>query len=139
MKTLYIKRFKAINDGTIGEFKLVQDSEVLLSGYTLEPAGPDTVTPNNDRRIPAGAYTATWSYSSTFKKELPLLFSEMVSKNRRILIHGGNYPKDTLGCVLIGAEYNERGVLKSTNVLNELINLTRDSDFQAIIANNKGA
>ncbi|MGH1600942.1 DUF5675 family protein [Campylobacter majalis] len=138
MKTLYIKRFKAINDGTIGEFKLMQNGEVLLDGYTLEPAGPDTTTPNQDKRIPAGAYTATWSFSPSFKKELPLLFNELVSKNRRILIHGGNYPKDTLGCILIGSEYNEKGILKSKDKLNELINFTQGGDFKVVIVNSKG-
>lgn len=138
MKTLYIKRFKNIDDGTIGEFKLMQNGEVLLDGYTLEPAGPDTTTPNQDKRIPAGAYTATWSFSPSFKKELPLLFNELVSKNRRILIHGGNFPKDTLGCILIGGSFNDRGILKSKDKLNELIKLCSGSDFKVIITNLRG-
>ncbi|MBE3607049.1 hypothetical protein CCAL13119_08945, partial [Campylobacter sp. RM13119] len=136
MKVLEIKRFKTIDDGTIGEFKLMQDSQILLSGYTLEAAGPDTTTPNQDKRIPAGAYTATWFFSPDFQRELPLLFNESVSKKRRILIHGGNYPKDTLGCVLIGTEYNEKGILKSRDKLKELLNLTRDNDFKVVIVNN---
>ncbi|MBR8466255.1 hypothetical protein KDE13_07905 [Campylobacter sp. faydin G-140] len=135
---LTIKCFKNINDGTIGEFKLMQGSEVLLSGYTLEQAGQDTTTPNQDKRISAGTYTATWSFSPDFQRELPLLFNESVSKKRRILIHGGNYPKDTLGCILIGTEYNEVGILKSRDKLKELINLTRDNDFKVVIVNNKG-
>lgn len=41
---LIVERIKDIYDGTIGRFRLVsQDRRVLLEGFTLEPAGPDTV------------------------------------------------------------------------------------------------
>ena len=49
MKKLFIRRFKNVDDGTLGEFLLLDSSEnVLLNGYTLEPSGPDTTTPNQD-------------------------------------------------------------------------------------------
>ena len=36
---LTITRFKNIYDGTIGKFELSDSNTLLLTGYTLEPAG----------------------------------------------------------------------------------------------------
>lgn len=43
---LIIRRYKDINDGTIGKFELIEGNEVVLKGYTLEPAGEDTTEEN---------------------------------------------------------------------------------------------
>ena len=42
------------------------------------------------------------SYTSRKYPEVPLLFNEDVSKNRLILIHGGNRFEQTAGCLLPG-------------------------------------
>ncbi|AQW85480.1 hypothetical protein CPIN18021_1093 [Campylobacter pinnipediorum subsp. caledonicus] len=138
MKKLYIKRFKNIDDGTLGEFVLASDDKPILKGYTLEPAGADTIKANQDKRIPAGEYGATWSYSPKFNKKLPLLYNELVSKERRILIHSGNFADDTLGCVLVGSSYDDNGIYHSKETLNKLIGLAKDNDFIVVISNNKG-
>ena len=58
---LTITRFKNISDGTIGKFELHEvDEKPLLSGYTLEPAGEDCVTPGRDLRVPQGVCGAAW-------------------------------------------------------------------------------
>jgi RHS repeat-associated protein len=72
-----------------------------VNGFILEPAGPDTTTPNLDRRIPEGVYNleaySSKKYPSNFR-----LYNSQVSKTRKILLHKGNYPKNTEGCLLPG-------------------------------------
>jgi hypothetical protein len=50
--------------------------------------------------IPAGTYTITMEYSPRFKRVLPLLHD--VPHFLGILIHAGNDPEDTAGCILVG-------------------------------------
>ncbi|QCD44466.1 DUF5675 family protein [Campylobacter mucosalis] len=132
---LKINRFKEIDDGTIGRFTLLKDDEILLTGFCLEPAGSDTTTPNLDRRIPAGIYSVIWHKSPRFKMTLPLLFNESVSRERYILIHAGNYPKDTQGCILLGSEYNNQGVFNSKATLSRFLELTKGGNFKVEIEN----
>ena len=61
--------------------------------YTIEKLG---------KMIPEGSYWTKLTYSPKFKKDLPLIWSDKVSKNRGIRIHNGNSVKDTDGCILIG-------------------------------------
>lgn len=131
--TLVIKRFKEIYDGTIGEFALLSDSRILLQGYTLEPAGPDTTESGKDRRIPKGEYNIEWFDSPKFKRTLPLLYNEVVSKSRRILIHNGNFPKDSEGCILLGRDYDSKGVYESKTTLNDFIDITKGKEFKVVI------
>nr|DAN20019.1 MAG TPA: hypothetical protein [Caudoviricetes sp.] len=133
---LTITRFKNISDGTIGKFELREaDEKPLLSGYTLEPAGEDCVTPGRDLRVPQGVYETAWEYSPRFGRVLATLFNEEVSKNRRILIHAGNYPKDTLGCVLIGAKADERGIYDSKKTLETFMERAKNKPLTVEIIN----
>lgn len=138
---LTIKRFKNIADGTIGKFELCAgqtDERVLLAGYTLEPAGDDCVTPGRDLRIPQGRYDVSWEYSPRFGRVLPTLFNQSVLKARRILIHSGNYPEHTLGCILLGAKADDRGVYESKKTLELFLNLTKDKPLEVDIINLQG-
>ncbi|WP_221254792.1 DUF5675 family protein [Campylobacter sp. 19-13652] len=133
---LTITRFKEIDDGTIGKFKLLDDKgNVWLEGYTLEPAGDDTTKAGKDRRIPAGEYSIDWHNSPKFKRRLPRLSSALVPKSRQILIHAGNYPKDTTGCVLVGESYNNAGVFNSKAMLNRLLALMHKQDGVVVVEN----
>lgn len=133
---LTITRFKEINDGTIGKFKVFDDKgNVCIMGYTLEPAGDDTIQANKDRRIPAGEYKLDWHDSPRFKRRLPRLSNAIVPKARQILIHAGNYPKDTTGCVLVGESYNNAGVYGSRDMLNRLLAFLHKQDVVVEIEN----
>jgi hypothetical protein len=125
---LRIDRFMDINDGTIGKFYVVGDDGVkIMSGFSLEPAGPDTTTPNKDRRIPQGLYNLDWTPSPKYNgKLMPTLHNELVSKSRRILIHQGNYPIDTEGCILLGDSYDNKGVYNSVKTLAKVFSLIKD-------------
>lgn len=61
--------------------------------YTIE---------NLEKMIPPGSYWIQLTYSPKFGRELPLIWNNIVHKNRGIRIHSGNTVKDTNGCILIG-------------------------------------
>lgn len=84
-------RYKVTGDTVMGV--LIDYNWNLGVYYTIEKLG---------KMIPPGAYSVQLTYSPKFKKELPLIWSNTVHKNRGIRIHSGNTAKDTNGCILIG-------------------------------------
>ena len=132
---LIIRRYKNINDGTIGKFELVGVNTVLMTGYTLESAGPDTTARGKDRRIPAGLYSVVWYRSPKFNRVVPVLYNEQVPKDRYIEIHAGNYPKHTEGCILLGRKACDEGVLESKATLAEFLRLARGKELSVEIIN----
>lgn len=58
--------------------------------------------------IPYGCYEVIVSMSPRFGRELPRLLN--VPSFDGILIHRGNTPKDTSGCILVG-EYKDMGMI----------------------------
>ncbi|MFA6688841.1 MAG: DUF5675 family protein [Sphaerochaetaceae bacterium] len=83
-------------DRTLG--KLYMDGHFFC--YTLE----DTVRPAgvkipHQTAIPAGIYAVIVTISPRFQKRLPLLLN--VPNFGGILMHGGNGPGDTSGCILV--------------------------------------
>jgi hypothetical protein len=82
-----------------------------LKLYTLELPWMD-----NDPEtscIPAGTYLCPLAWSDRYRQLMPRLL--YVPKRTGILIHSGNYPGDTHGCILVGksstayAVYDSRG------------------------------
>lgn len=132
---LTIRRYKDIYDGTLGKFELVGVNTVLMTGYTLESAGPDTTARGKDRRIPAGLYQVVWHKSPKFNRVVPVLFNERVAKDRYIEIHAGNYPKHTEGCILVGKWANDEGVFESVKTLEALLSFIQGKDLEVEILN----
>ena len=83
---------------TTGEFKLVS-SLGTLSGFTLELPWKDNQ--NNLSCIPKGSYKLELFNSVKFGKCLHVL---NVQGRDGILIHKGNYNRDTHGCILPGGQ-----------------------------------
>ncbi|MGP1484904.1 MAG: DUF5675 family protein [Campylobacter sp.] len=132
---LKIQRFKNVKNATIGKFELTNNDEILLNGYSLEPAGDDCAQANQNRRIPQGDYKILWHKSPKFNRTLPLLYNQNVSKSRYILIHNGNYQKDTQGCILLGNLATDEGVFNSNATMSKFLQLTINKDFKVKIIN----
>ncbi len=104
-------RFEEGSDYTVSTFETVGGDE-SVTGYILEPEGPDTTTPNMDKRIPEGVYEID-NYHSEKYKDNYILFNESVPKSRKILYHLGTKRRHTKGCQLVGAGYNKNGTISN--------------------------
>ncbi|MEL7119637.1 MAG: DUF5675 family protein [Bacteroidota bacterium] len=114
---LILTRTSEGTDYTSGELSMVGQNENGSDMNTLEPGGPETTTANQDKRIPDGVYNVD-SYSSERYPNNFILSNNEVSQKRRILIHSGNSPSHTTGCVLpgctskIGRVFNSKEAMK---------------------------
>ena len=79
-------------------------------------ACPETVYART--AIPAGTYKVTMQFSPRFKRVLPLLHD--VPHFLGVLIHSGNDPGDTAGCILVGHNKVKGKVLESRAVSDKL-------------------
>lgn len=69
--------------------------------------------------IPTGVYVVQMGRSPKFNRVLPRLLN--VPGYEGILIHNGNYPKDTLGCILVGKNTVVGAVMDSKATLEKLL------------------
>lgn len=95
-------RIEEGSDYTLSQFKAIGGDKTTVQGYMLEPGGPSTATPNQDKRIPEGVYDVD-SYSSKKYPDNFILSNDQVSKNRKILYHAGNNGGNTEGCNMPGS------------------------------------
>ena len=87
MLEIFVTRYKEIHDGTIGKVKVVFNGELVMECFSLEPAGPDTIESNKDRRIPQGEYRLSRWVSKKYPQSL--------------LVHNEVVPKDTVFLSLV--------------------------------------
>lgn len=76
-------------------------------GVILDRPGPDSIGGELNLRIPSGRYEPNWggsSFGNTFN-----LSNTFVPKDRKILIHYGNSPKDSDGCMLLSHSFVKKG------------------------------
>lgn len=112
-----VVRFQETGRSTISRFSC---SWCKVTGYFLEPAGPDTKTANQNKRIPVGVYNLVPHTGAKYKGVVRLYNSD-VPQSRAILIHQGNTPADTLACLIAGSTYSKDYVGTSTVKLKELM------------------
>lgn len=81
--------------------------------------------------IPAGTYKVILNMSPKFKKILPRL--QNVTGYEGVLIHGGNKPADTYGCLLVGERDATPGLIKGGTSQITLLKLIKElTNYQEI-------
>lgn len=105
MMTLSLHRLWHSKHGTFG----VLDVEGKQPIYTLE---------ETEKEIPKGTYKIELTYSPRFRRLLPLL---IVPGRSAIRIHAGNWPRDSSGCVLVGAARGDNMIAHSLEALEPLV------------------
>ena len=117
---LVLKRIFQNDKYTIG--KLYLNDTYLCD--TLEP--PKYV---NHPCIEKGTYRIGYQYSNKFGRNMPFLLN--VNGRVGIMIHPGNYPKDTQGCILLGRNLakgyvsNSKQTFQNVNsIIQGVVNLT---------------
>lgn len=99
---LVLERIFQNDKYTIGK---LYDGDTYLCD-TLEP--PKNV---NHPCIDGGTYRIGYQYSNKFGRNMPFLLQ--VNGRVGIMIHPGNYPKDTQGCILVGRNLSKGSVSNS--------------------------
>lgn len=99
---------------------IATEGELWVDGvkeaYTLEPPfRSDDVKP---RAIPCGTYQVKILLSEKHNRFLPHVMD--VPGFEAIEIHIGNWPKDTLGCLLVGTTRGDDAIFGSTAEFNSL-------------------
>lgn len=123
MAKIELKRIKKLDDRTIGSM-IVNRSH---SFATLEL--PWKNNEKNISCIPCGKYKLAKRWSKKYGNHLKV---ENVPNRSDILIHVGNYPQDTQGCILIGADLRdinadgELEVVNSKFAMDGLLSLLKD-------------
>ena len=116
------------NVQTLGRMVVFDGAKVRLQILTLEL--PNLGNQKNVSCIPEGKYEVHLIYSPKFGKCFQI---QDVPDRTEILIHKGNYNKDTHGCILVGMgheDINGDGVLdviESTHAFTKLMNIMPES------------
>lgn len=82
----------------------------VFVGYTLEP--PKLPVPAKPRAIDCGTFKLVVAWSPKHGRDLPLVVN--VPDFTGVEIHIGNWPHDTLGCLLVGESRGPDFVAQST-------------------------
>ncbi|AFI03862.1 DUF5675 family protein [Helicobacter cetorum] len=149
-----VKKNDKLESGILGSFEVFKkdDRETpLFSCFSLENSGEPTDTPNLDRPIVARSYTLSWTDTScTVPKDYQNKHNnrhaclqlhnpnDKAFSERKILIHVGNSAHDTLGCVLLGKQYDENTgmIYKSADAIKGFFDLVQElgvQNFELII------
>ena len=99
---LILKRTRFLEDRILGNISVRDEEGVKWTFQTLEL--PDRDNQKEVSCIPAGSYDGVKRWSKKYKNHFMLLD---VPDREGILIHVGNYPRDTRGCILVGTDVRD--------------------------------
>jgi hypothetical protein len=120
---LKLIRYSFLEDRTLGIITGIKDRKTPF--YTLEL--PDRNNERNISCIPEGKYQCVRHWSTKFPY-LHLLIMNVPNRDG-ILIHAGNYPKNTTGCILLGQSINNEGdLVNSRKAIDEFMELIKAAD-----------
>lgn len=120
----YLSRLKSEENQTLGVIHVYNEIVEIYSCYTLEL--PWLNNQRNISCIPKGEYKMIKHNSPKFGS---CLWIQNVPNRDEILIHKGNYYKDTMGCVLVGNNISDingdgfRDVINSGTALSDLLSM----------------
>ena len=126
---IVINRVQKYSKSIIGE--LFINDEFFC--YTLEL--PYRSNKNFKSCIKAGHYQGEIVYSQKFGTKV-IRFDDK-NNRKNILIHYGNFPEDTDGCIIAGDRYSKNVVGNSRKTLEKLIDRLRGNEVLAFQINNK--
>lgn len=137
--TIYSERFQYSDNSTISKYYASSSDNCveLITGYLMEPAWDpsQSMISGSDRAIHPGEYEVS-PYSSAKYKDNYIL--EDVSGRSYILIHQGNKPSHTEGCLMPGEYYSEDWVGRSGDAykaLNTFLKEYGEDGIRIIIKN----
>lgn len=105
---IHLQRVLSTDEVTLGELQV----DGVFECFTLEDAIRETKVFGRTC-IPAGTYDVIVNHSPRFNKLLPRLVD--VPGFTGVLIHAGNGPEDTKGCVLVGAQLDGQRIKAGTS------------------------
>lgn len=124
---LRIDRTNKNDRQSTGQFNVIQDDNVILSGCTLELAWKDNE--RNISCIPSGEYWVRKRKSPKFGLSFIV---EDVPNRSYILIHKGNYHTQIRGCILVGSAFKDINgdgyidVINSGDTVNKMLGVLPD-------------
>jgi len=104
-----VRRVQLDPDVSIGELAVDGQFECYTLEDTQRPAGTPKVF--GQTAIPLGRYRVVRTFSPHFGKITPRLVD--VPGFEGVLIHPGNAPKDTEGCILVGLDRLDKTIGRS--------------------------
>jgi hypothetical protein len=135
--SLILEREVYTDKSTIGKlyFKDLQTIYPKFICYTLEDTCRDWNRDGDlddkgeakvfgETAIPSGTYEMEFRYSPGFKMTTPHL--QNVKGFEFILIHAGNAPKDTKGCILVGKNQSKNWISDSRSAFTSLMFLLKN-------------
>ncbi len=91
---------------TIGSLEVIYEDNPLCPIYLCDTLEPHAIDWSKEKKkkgktaIPCGQYEIEYRYSTKFAQKMPYL--KNVPNFNGVMIHWGNYPRDTQGCILVG-------------------------------------
>lgn len=129
-----LDRFEDDGKQTLGVLTIGTGNQVLYMCKTLELPWRDNA--NSISCVPAGTYKVKKYSSETYPGVYEL---QDVPGRSKILIHWGNYNRNTQGCILVGSEHKDidgdglRDVRHSRKTLRQLKNKIDYKEFELTI------